>query len=76
MVPSFGSCVNTQDVIAILCETQKKRGGVKMSSGLLNCFDEAIGFYCECVCASVCVRVWIESIGSPGSVLLPAQGGD
>lgn len=50
-----------------------------MSSGLLNCFDEAIAerlLQRECVCVCVFGCVWIESIGSPGSVLLPAQGGD
>ena len=62
MVPSFGSFVNTLDVIAILCET-KKRGGIKMSSGLLNCFDEVIAervLLCVCVCE--CVRVCVYQI--------------
>lgn len=81
MAPSFGSFVNTLGIIASLCETKKnkKKREVKMSSGLLNCFDEAIAepAFIARVCG-VCLRVcvWIESIGSPGSVLLPAQGGD
>ena len=48
-----------------------------MSSVLLNCFDEVIAErVLSSVCVCVCVCVCIKSIGSPGSALLPAQGGD
>ena len=79
MVPSFGSCVNTLDVIAILCETKKevelkwaRFSWIVLMRWLLKGFYRA----CVCLCVCVCVCVCIKSIGSPGSALLPAQGGD
>lgn len=49
MVPSFGRFVNTLDIIAILWEGGERKGGIRMSSGLPNCFDEAIAKSFLCV---------------------------
>ena len=67
MVPSFGSCVNTLDVIAILCETKKevelkwaRFSWIVLMRWLLK------GFYrlCVCVCVSVCVSNRLVALGA------------